>query len=98
VQLHATSTMSCAILQARNVVKTKNLYDSYSKENYYQNSEYEVHQVEPNYFGSQNFSFLASKGEAVGSIQISSYDGACQTKKIFWAHIMFFHVFKKSKT
>jgi hypothetical protein len=32
------------------------------------NSDYEVHQVGPKDSGSQNFSFLAFKGEAVGSI------------------------------
>jgi hypothetical protein len=48
------------ILQAENVLKTKNLYDSYSKKIFYQNSEYEV----------QLFSFLAFKGEAVGVTHI----------------------------
>jgi hypothetical protein len=34
------------------------------------NSEYEVHQVGPKDFGSQNFSFLALKAESVGEVQI----------------------------
>jgi hypothetical protein len=37
--------------------------------------EYEVHQVGLKDYGSQNFSFLALKGEAVGVTQISSYNG-----------------------
>jgi hypothetical protein len=34
-----------------------------------------VHQVGSKDSGSQNFSFLAFKGEAVGVTQISSYNG-----------------------
>jgi hypothetical protein len=75
--VHATCAISCAIsCKHKNAVKIKNLYDSYSKEKYYKNSEYEVHQVGPKYFRSRNFSFLAFKGEAVGLIQISSYNSA----------------------
>jgi hypothetical protein len=48
----------------------------------------------PKYF-RRNFSFLALKGEAVGSIQISSYDGEWQTE-FFFSQIMFFR-FIKSK-
>jgi hypothetical protein len=38
-------------------------------------SEYEVLQVCPKNAGSQNVSFLASKGEAVGVTQIPSHNG-----------------------
>jgi hypothetical protein len=41
----------------------------------FQNSEYEVHQVGPNDFGSQNFSFLAHKAEAVGVTHICANGG-----------------------
>jgi hypothetical protein len=36
----------------------------------FQNSEYEVHQVGPKDYGSQNFSFLAFIGTELVSIQI----------------------------
>jgi hypothetical protein len=36
---------------------------------------YEVHQVGLKYFGSQNFSFLACKEEAVGVVQIIANGG-----------------------
>jgi hypothetical protein len=39
------------------------------------NSKYEVHQVGPNDSGSQNFSFLAPKAEAVGVTQICANGG-----------------------
>jgi hypothetical protein len=35
------------------------LYGRYPKDSKFQNSEYEVHQVGPKDYGSQNFSFLA---------------------------------------
>jgi hypothetical protein len=38
-------------------------------------SEYEVHQVGPKDYGSQNFSFLARKGEAVGMVHIFANGG-----------------------
>jgi hypothetical protein len=59
-----------------NALKTQNLQGDYSKKLFYQNSEYEVHQVGPKKTGSQNFSFLAFKGEAVGVTQIPSHTGA----------------------
>jgi hypothetical protein len=40
-----------------NALKTKNLYDSFSKKIIFQNSEYEVHQVTPKDSGSKNYSF-----------------------------------------
>jgi hypothetical protein len=40
-KLHATCAISFAITcNHEKAVKTKNLYDSYSKDKYYQNSEY----------------------------------------------------------
>jgi hypothetical protein len=39
------------------------------------NSEYEVHQVGLKDYGSQNFSFLAFKEEAVGVAQILYHNG-----------------------
>jgi hypothetical protein len=52
IYLHA---ISC---KHENALETKNLYGSYSKTIFYQNSKYEVHQIGPNYFRSQNFNFL----------------------------------------
>jgi hypothetical protein len=43
---------------------------TYLKNFKFQNSEYRGHQVDPKYSGSQNFSFLAYKGEAVGVAKI----------------------------
>jgi hypothetical protein len=60
----------------KTVWKTENLQDDYSKKLFYQKSEYEVHQVGPKNAGSQNFSYLVSKGEAVGVTQIPSHNGA----------------------
>ena len=34
-----------------------------------------MHQFGPKYFGSQNFSFLALKGKAVGVVQYFAYGG-----------------------
>jgi hypothetical protein len=48
----------------------KPLLGGYLKEPEFQNSEYEVHQVGPKDFESQNFSFLALKAEPVGEVQI----------------------------
>jgi hypothetical protein len=59
----------------------RNLYGSYPKDSEFQNSEHEVHQVALLDSGSQNFSFLAFKGKAVGVTQISSYNAARQTEK-----------------
>jgi hypothetical protein len=47
----------------------------YPKDVKFQNYEYEVHQVGQKYFESQNFSFLACKGEAVGVVQIFANGG-----------------------
>jgi hypothetical protein len=41
----------------------------------FKNLEYEVHQVGLKDYGSQNFSFLAFKGEAVGVAQILYHNG-----------------------
>jgi hypothetical protein len=82
--LHATCAISC---KHENLVKTKYLYDSYSKDKCYQNSEYEAHQVGSKYLGSRNYCFLAFKGEGVASIQISSY--ARDRRKLFFAKILF---------
>jgi hypothetical protein len=46
------------------------LYGSYLKDFEYNDSEYEVHQVDLKESGSQNFRILAFKGEAVGMTQI----------------------------
>jgi NOL1/NOP2/fmu family ribosome biogenesis protein len=46
------------------------LYGRYLKDFKFQNSEYRGHQVSPKVSGSQNFSFLAFKGEAVGVAKI----------------------------
>jgi hypothetical protein len=51
---------------------SRNLYGRYPKDVKFQNSEYEVHPVD---YGSQNFSFLARKGEAVGVVQFFSNGG-----------------------
>jgi hypothetical protein len=92
--LHCTSCMQVIHLHANsckheNVLKTENLYDSYSKTIFYQNSKYEVHQVCPKYSRSQNFSLLAFEGEAVSVTQIwvqrRVTDG-----KFFFAQNMFF--------
>jgi hypothetical protein len=62
---------------------SRNSYGRYPKDVKFQNSEYEVHQVSLKDYGSQNFSFLAFKREAVGERQISSYNGAWQTENFF---------------
>jgi hypothetical protein len=73
------------------------LQGNYSKKPFYQKSEYEVHQVGPKNAGSQNFSFLAFKGEAVGVTQIPSYNGAWQTEN-FFLHKSCFLGIKSPKT
>jgi hypothetical protein len=64
----------------------------------FQNSEYEVHQVGLKDYGSQNFSFLAFKGEAVGVVQILYHNGAATARD---RHKFFFrsnHVFSYKKS
>jgi hypothetical protein len=51
--------------------------------------EYEVHQVGPKDFGSQNFSFLAFKGKAVGVTQIFPTTARDRRKKIRSNHQIF---------
>jgi hypothetical protein len=57
--------------------------------------EYEVHQVGPKNHGSQNFSFLAYKEEAVGVVQIFANDGngngAWQTEFFYSSNQFFCH-------
>jgi hypothetical protein len=48
----------------------RNLYGRYPKDSKFQNSEYEVHQVGPKDYGSQNFTFLAFIGTELVSRQI----------------------------
>ena len=49
------------------------LYERHPKDSEFRNSEYEVHQFGSKYSGSQNSSFLALKGKAVGVVQIFAY-------------------------
>jgi hypothetical protein len=51
------------------VLKTKNLYCSYPKNIFYQNSEYELHQAGLKDFRSQNSRIVAFEGEAAGVTQ-----------------------------
>jgi hypothetical protein len=62
---------------------SRNLYGRYPKDSEFQNSEYEVHQIGLKDY-SQNFSFLAFKGKAVGVTQISSFNstGIQKVKKV----------------
>jgi hypothetical protein len=52
---------------------SRNLYGRYFYNVKFQNSEYEVHQVGPKNYGSQNFSLLAC--EAVGVVQFFANGG-----------------------
>jgi hypothetical protein len=61
-----------------------NLYERYPKDSKFQNSEYEVHQVGPKDYGSQNFSFLASIGTELASIQISATATARDRRNFFF--------------
>jgi hypothetical protein len=64
----------------------RNLYGRYPKDSKFQNSEYEVHQVGPKDYRSQNFSFLAFIGTELVFRQISSNNGgngAWQTEIFF---------------
>jgi hypothetical protein len=72
----------------QNALKTKNVYGSYPKKIIYRNSEYEVHQVGPKNTESQNSSFLAFEGEAVGVTQICVKRRATHGN-FFIAQIMF---------
>jgi hypothetical protein len=72
-----------------NALKTEYLYDSCSKTIFYQNSKYEVHQVGPKYFSSQNFSLLAFEGEAVGVTQIC-VQRRVTDKNFFWSKHVFY--------
>jgi hypothetical protein len=47
----------------------------YSKKLFYQKSEYEVQLTQKKPGAKKNLSFLAFKEEAIGVIQISSYNG-----------------------
>jgi hypothetical protein len=58
------------ILAHPNSFPSRNLYGRYPKDSKFQNSEYEVHQVDPKDYGSQSFSFLAFMGTELVSRQI----------------------------
>jgi hypothetical protein len=61
-------------------------------------SEYEIHQVEPKDYGSQTFSFLACKKEAVGVVKkFANGNGAWQTE-IFLSLKSRFFALKSTKT
>jgi hypothetical protein len=75
---------------------SRNLYGRYPKDFKFQNSEvhgmrYEVHEVGSKDYGSQNFSFLASIGTELVSIQISATATARYRRKYFYRsnHIFF---------
>jgi hypothetical protein len=63
----------------------------------FQNSEYEVHQVDPKDSGSHNFSFLALKREVVGVTQILRTATARDGRKIFILSLKSLFIHKKSK-
>jgi hypothetical protein len=65
---------------------TWNLYGRVPKDSKFQNFEYEVHQVGPKDYGSQNFSFLAFIGTELVSRQISATAKATarDRRKIFY--------------
>jgi hypothetical protein len=75
---------------------SRNLYGRYPKDSKFQNSEYEVHQVGPKYYGSQNFSFLAFIGTELVSRQISATAAMARDRRNFFIaqNMLFFH--KKS--
>jgi hypothetical protein len=54
----------------KNPPRTKNLCDNYPIFFFNQNSEYEVHQVDPKDSGTKNFSKLPLKEEIVGVTQM----------------------------
>jgi hypothetical protein len=71
-----------------------NLYRRYPWDVKFQNSEYEMHQVGPKDYGSQNFRFLALSAEAVGEAKILCSAAATardRRKKIVAEIILFLH-------
>jgi hypothetical protein len=82
------STLEFAEQNSRNF--SRNLFERYPKDSKFQNSEYEVHQVGPKHYGSQNFSFITFLGTELVSIQISATATARDRRKIFYrANLVF---------
>jgi hypothetical protein len=75
----------------------RNLYGRYPKDVKFQNSEYEVHQVSLKYSGSQNFSFLAFKGEAVSFRVTTAMATARDRRNYFYRCNRVFYSYKVLK-